>query len=210
MGIIKRGILGGFSNKVANVVGTSWKGRAVIKSVPLSVANPRTTPQVNQRNKFKGASQFASPILGAWIKPLFDRFSGDIAGINLWMKENITHFSIMGTPNYPLLEMSKGKMQVPTIDGISSNPPLGALTVAITPTADPTWATPQIEVFALAINTRTGEKRVGTQLVSGTTQANIFLQFDDLLALDTMAIYSAVKRSDGTQVSNSSYASLPA
>jgi len=30
MGTIKRGILGGFSGKVANVVGTSWKGIALL------------------------------------------------------------------------------------------------------------------------------------------------------------------------------------
>ncbi len=40
MGIIKRGILGGFSNKVANVVGSSWKGINTMRALPLSVANP--------------------------------------------------------------------------------------------------------------------------------------------------------------------------
>ena len=48
MGILKQGILGGFSGKVANVVGTSWKGIAVIKAMPLSVANPKTAGQVAQ------------------------------------------------------------------------------------------------------------------------------------------------------------------
>ena len=52
MGIIKRGILGGVSNKVGNVVGSSWKGIATLRSLPLSVANPNTLAQRNNRTSF--------------------------------------------------------------------------------------------------------------------------------------------------------------
>lgn len=53
MGIIKRGILGGFQNKVGPVVGTSWKGISVIKSRPVTVANPNTEAQQAQRLAMK-------------------------------------------------------------------------------------------------------------------------------------------------------------
>ena len=46
MGIIKKGILGGFSGKVGNVVGASWKGIDYIRSLPSTVRNPRTPRQV--------------------------------------------------------------------------------------------------------------------------------------------------------------------
>jgi len=52
MGTIKRGILGGFSGKVGNVVGASWKGISYMRSLPQSVKNPRTKGQVSQRSKF--------------------------------------------------------------------------------------------------------------------------------------------------------------
>jgi len=52
MGTIKKGILGGFSGKVGTVVGSSWKGIAYMKSLPLSVKNPRTEAQVSNRAKF--------------------------------------------------------------------------------------------------------------------------------------------------------------
>src|SRR5690606_24034661 len=61
MGRIKRGILGGFSGKVANVVGSSWRGISYIKALPQSVANPRTPKQLNQRAKFLAVSQFLRP-----------------------------------------------------------------------------------------------------------------------------------------------------
>jgi len=52
MGTIKQGILGGFSGKVGNIVGASWRGIDYIRSMPASVHNPRTEAQVSQRNRF--------------------------------------------------------------------------------------------------------------------------------------------------------------
>ena len=53
MGVIKRGILGGFQNKVGPVVGTTWKGISVVKARPVSVANPNTAAQQEQRLAMK-------------------------------------------------------------------------------------------------------------------------------------------------------------
>lgn len=63
MGKIGRGILGGVSGKVANVVGSRWKGIDYIRAKPLSVANPRTLLQVNQRTKFALVLRFLQPNL---------------------------------------------------------------------------------------------------------------------------------------------------
>lgn len=52
MGTIKQGILGGFSGKVGNIVGASWRGIDYIRSLPASVRNPRTVAQVSQRTRF--------------------------------------------------------------------------------------------------------------------------------------------------------------
>ncbi len=62
MGIIKKGILGGFSGKVGTVVGGSWKGIAYMRSLPQNVKNPRTPKQVNHRAKFKIAIQLLQPV----------------------------------------------------------------------------------------------------------------------------------------------------
>jgi hypothetical protein len=63
MGKIGRGILGGVSGKVANVVGARWKGIDYIRAKPQSVANPRTLAQVNQRTKFALVLRFLQPNL---------------------------------------------------------------------------------------------------------------------------------------------------
>lgn len=62
MGTIKKGIMGGFSGKVGNIVGASWKGIAYIRSLPANVHNPRTEKQVTQRSKFS--------LIGSLLKEL--------------------------------------------------------------------------------------------------------------------------------------------
>lgn len=96
MAKIKQGILGGFSGKVANVVGTSWKGRAVMKSQPLSVANPRTEAQQEQRGKFSKIAELASAVLTQFVQPVENPISGNISGYNLFCKDNKGAFNASG------------------------------------------------------------------------------------------------------------------
>lgn len=96
MAKIKQGILGGFSGKVANVVGTSWKGRAVMKSQPLSVSNPRTEAQQEQRGKFSKVAELASKVLTQFVQPVENPISGDISGYNKFCKDNKSAFNALG------------------------------------------------------------------------------------------------------------------
>lgn len=96
MAIIKQGILGGFSGSVAGVVGSSWKGRAVMKAKPLSVANPRTEAQVNQRTSFKLVSVFASFLLTHFVRPIYNPIAGNISGYNKFTRQNKNMFSGAG------------------------------------------------------------------------------------------------------------------
>lgn len=89
MAIIKRGILGGFSNKIGNVVGTSWKGISVMRSLPQSVHNPRTGLQIRQRQKFATVSAIGSSILDLIIKPYWDPIAIRMSGYNKFVSETL-------------------------------------------------------------------------------------------------------------------------
>jgi hypothetical protein len=93
MATIRQGILGGFSGKVANIVGSSWKGIAIMKSKPLSVANPRTTAQVAQRTKLTGCVAAARILLAALIQPFWNPFAQRQSGYNAFVGENIDTFA---------------------------------------------------------------------------------------------------------------------
>ena len=97
MAIIKRGILGGFSNKIGNVVGTSWKGISVMRSLPQSVHNPRTEAQEEQRTNFAVTSKLGSQLLDAVIKPFWDKRAIRMSGYNLWVRTNLDHWRKWGT-----------------------------------------------------------------------------------------------------------------
>lgn len=111
MGKIEQGILGGFKGKVGTVVGSGWKGIAVMKAKPISVANPKTAAQESQRGKFKSCSLLASLLLASIVKPLNDRFAQKMSGYNEFIKRNVENFNENGTLNANSIIQSKGKMQ---------------------------------------------------------------------------------------------------
>jgi len=120
MGIIKQGILGGFSGKVAGVVGTSWKGRAVIKARPLSVANPKTEGQVSQRTSFKSVAQVGSSILTSVLRPLYNPIAGNISGYNKFTSKNKQMFSGVGSFQFADTNIGGGTLQHDQLNSITT------------------------------------------------------------------------------------------
>jgi hypothetical protein len=204
MAIMRQGILGGLKNKIGSVVGTSWKGIAVLKSLPLSVANPRTTPQVNQRTKFKGVVEFASRINSEIIKPLWDRFAQRKSGNNAFVSANIDNFNVAGSLDTPqFLKISEGKM--------TSTPIATAIADDSSNTTVLTWATALIDNFqattdrAYAMVYDTSEDKIytSTNLVArsaGTLTINMPVNI-----ADNYECWLAFKRVDGTVVSGTGY-----
>ena len=88
MGIIKKGILGGFSGKVGNVVGASWKGIDYIRSLPSTVRNPRTPRQVKQRTKFSLVQGFLTSMT-PFIRNWFKNYAGGQTAMNAALSYNI-------------------------------------------------------------------------------------------------------------------------
>lgn len=115
MGKIKQGILGGFSGKVGGVVGSSWKGIAVMKSLPLTVTNPKTAAQVAARGKMSFVSKFASSILATICQPLWNRFASQKSGYNAFCAANIELFTTMYPATPADLVISSGKMAATSV-----------------------------------------------------------------------------------------------
>lgn len=138
MGIIKQGILGGFSKKVGSVVGTSWKGIAVMKSMPQSVVNPKTTLQVNQRNAFKMTALIASAMLTPTIQDCWNRWSKRMSGYNAFIKANVDIMkkqdSIVGAFLTQMI-VSNGELTLPSLVGSTTE---GESTITFAATWDDT------------------------------------------------------------------------
>ena len=209
MAKIKQGILGGFSGKVANVVGTSWKGRAVMKSQPLSVSNPRTEDQVAQRNKFSKIAELAGKILTQFVQPVENPISGNISGYNLFCKDNKAAFDAVGALVAANLCAGGGKIIniVPTsIEAIGGG---SAITMRWTNAAGTSALRLTDKVFAFAVDEETGEVAVTDGTATRNSQvADLFWVNAGVKTVTghTCAIVYACVSADGRDVSVKTFA----
>ena len=201
---MRQGILGGLRNKIGSVVGTSWKGIAVLKSLPLSVANPRTTPQVNQRTKFAAVVAFASAINSGVIKPLWDRFAQRKSGNNAFVARNIDSFNNLGILSSPEdIVISEGKMSATPIATAVADVSSNTITITWSTTLTDSFQANTDLAYLLAYQIE-GNKfgtNVGTVLRSAGT-AVITAEVEDS---EVWNCYLAFKRTDGTIVSDTAY-----
>ena len=205
MARLSQGILGGVLGKIGNVVGSSWKGIAVIKSKPLSVANPRTTAQVAQRTKMANVVAFAQAILASIIKPLNDRFAQQASGFNDFVRRNIALFENATPSPASDLQISSGQME--SVDPISAVCNAGDTFVTIGfPTAanDAFWA-PNDSVYAVVMNANTGViSGLGSSVIRSAGEI-VVSRLGVTTAGDVLHVWLAFRRADGSVVSNTGY-----
>ena len=113
MAIIKQGVLGAFSGKVGTVIGTSWKGIAIIRGIAASIANPRTPAQLEQRAKFSLVVKFLRPIT-AFLRIGFKSAALKMSAFNAAMSYNLDH-AVTGiypdfTLDYTKLRVTQGNL----------------------------------------------------------------------------------------------------
>lgn len=127
MAVIKQGILGGLSGRIGNVVGSSWKGKAVLKSRPLSVANPKSVGQVAQRGAMSQIVIVARLLLATIVQPLWNPFSQGMSGYNAFVKENIKTFTAAGFTTFADFFSQRGSLM--GFDTLSISADSGASTI---------------------------------------------------------------------------------
>jgi len=199
MATIKQGILGAFSGKVGGVVGSSWKGIAVMKSLPPSVSNPKTAKQVIQRGKMSAAVAFAKEILPSVIKPLNDRFVSRMSGYNSFIQENISLFEGGQLMTPEDLQISPRKNKAQLIDAIGAGPGYTGVKVEFTSDAGTGFALGSDVAYVVVADLAKG--LIAGGLASGT-------RADDQVLLDVpwvdadysgiLNVWMAFLRDDGT------------
>lgn len=110
MARLSRGILGGGRGKVGNVVMSSWKGIDTLRSLPISVANPRTAGQVGQRTKLSACVALGQELASTVIASFFQRVAVRMSGFNQFVKSNVGAFTSLGVLTYAQLIISYGKL----------------------------------------------------------------------------------------------------
>ena len=204
MAKIPQGILGGIKGKIGGIIGTSWKGINVIKTAPLSVANPQTAGQVAQRTKFGNVVAFAVLILSVVIKPLWDRFASKQSGFNAFIQSNVSLFAaempVFGTG----FIISKGKMASTSISSLVADAGASEVGLEWVDDSGSGYKLATDIPYAVVINHTQGTVN-SYESLSNRENEEINIPLDSaLVAGDVIDAYLAFKRADGTIVSNTS------
>lgn len=129
-----RGILGSGTGKLGNSVFTSVAGEQIVRQYQPSVANPNTSAQVEQRSKFKLASQIASVMAPAIAIPR----KGLVSSRNAFVKQNFPFiYQDNGGAKITLenIQLTNGTKGLPMLTGDRSN--TGGLRIALAEKAAP-------------------------------------------------------------------------
>lgn len=127
MGTYNKGILGPFSGKVGTVVGASWRGKDVMRSLPKKTDRTPTEVQMLQRLKFTTVSEFLTPISNV-ISLYFGSGSGELTrrnqAMSYHMKEAVNYADPIFEMVYNKVQISKGDLlgvQNPTVAASGAN-----------------------------------------------------------------------------------------
>jgi len=203
MGIISQGILGGFSGKVGNIIGATWKGISYIRIKPVSVANPRTEGQVNQRNKFSATLAFLQPSL-AFLKVGYKFYANKMSAFNAAMSYVIQNAMTGTAPNftvdYALALVSRGKLE--GVLGGDASEATGNVTVTWTDNSANGNARPDDKVMLLVYNATTGDSTIVLDDPATRVDAEIIAAVSSTPG-DVLQVYLAFQAADGSMVSDS-------
>jgi Family of unknown function (DUF6266) len=134
MGTYNKGILGAFSGKVGPVVGASWRGKEVMRSLPKKSGRAATSTQLLQRLKFSTVITFLNPLY-----PILSRYYGSNGGEKTRLNQAMSyHMKEAMVFNDPVYTMVYNKVQISKGDLIG----IEAATLASTAanTVNFTWA----------------------------------------------------------------------
>lgn len=206
MGKISQGVLGGFSGKIGNVIGGSWKGIDYMRIKPASVANPRTEGQVDQRTKFTAALQFLQP-LKDYVKVGYKAYANKMTEFNSAMSHILGNAVTGISPDF-VIDYSSALLSRGSLPG-ALNPAASSL---IAGSVVVTWADNTLNGTAAAtdkslIALYNAEKVEAIYTMEGAvrsagTQA---LTVPDNYSGDDLHAFISFQSADGSSISNSIY-----
>jgi len=161
--ITQNAVFGRSKQKLGGVVTTTWKGKNVVKSKPLTVANPRTANQVGQRDRVTFIVQFYRLIAGV-VKPSFKSLAIGMSEFNAFSSENlkngfITNSGLSITKDWSKFVTGKGTIGATDISTVSASNGSAAVTISYSNSDLPVGAS--LNDFAYAIVYNVTQDKVG-------------------------------------------------
>ncbi len=124
MATFEKGILGGFSGKVGNVVGGTWKGKSYMRSVPGKRTKPSSVKQLVQQAKFSLIVLFFHTFSGL-LNLSFRSFAVKVTGFNSAVAYGLKNAV---TGNYPAFDIAYPQVLIARGDLPNATNPKAAAT----------------------------------------------------------------------------------
>lgn len=206
MGKINQGILGGLSGKVGNVIGGSWKGIDYLRIKPSSVANPRTTGQVNQRNKFTVTLEFlqaVKPFIKVGYKKLAIKKTEFNAAMSYILNNAIDGIAPNFEVDYQNASVSRGTLSEPLNASTDLTTP-GQIEFSWDDNSDEGNANSTDKAMLLAYNPL---KKESISLLNGAQRdaSAEIITIPSSYSGDNLELFMAFISEDETELSNSIY-----
>lgn len=206
MGKYNKGILGGFSGKVGNVIGSSWKGIDYMRSIPNSTADAKTDAQMAQRNKFAMVNALLRK-LAPVIKMGFTN-NKRMTAINSAMSYNLKNAVTGSYPDQQIdfasLAVARGDL-IPASESTAESTSPSQVNFSWTDNSEVGSAQPDDKALLVVFNPAK-ERAV---FIPGTGPERGDESYDLVLpgsyAGDTVEVYIAFVSADGLESSDSTY-----
>ncbi len=206
MGKISQGVLGGFSGKLGNVVGASWKGIDYMRIKPASVANPKTEGQLDQRSKFALVIGFLKTMT-AFIRVGFKLYANGVSQFNSAMSYLLNNAIAGEYPNqsidYASVLISRGSLE-PADGAQVSSDVASVLEFSWTDNSDAVDANADDVALLLAYNPT---KKASAYAIAGFSRSDAAasLQVPSGFSGDEVQVFLGFISSNGQSVANSVY-----
>ena len=206
MGKISQGVLGGFSGKVGNVVGGTWKGIDYMRIKPANVTNPRTEGQVDQRSKFSTVLRFLQPMTD-FLRVGFKLYANKMTQFNAAMSYNLNNAITGAYPNfmvdYASALVTRGNL-TGAANGAASSPSAASVEVTWTDNSGSGSAQATDKTLIVLLNTTRQEAvftTAGPARSAGTETISVPSEYTG----EDVEVFLGFISEDGSKVANSSY-----
>jgi hypothetical protein len=206
MATFNKGILGGFTGKTGTVIGSNWKGRQVMRSLPGKKSRTSSADQRNQREKFSLMVRLFAGIADL-LGVSFPAQSKTISGYNVAVSYNI-HRAITGdaTPfglNYAEISIAKGNLisvPAPAAEAESG----GGVRFSWTNNAQPGMPIKDEDTVTVAAYCPAADQWVYAQNVALRSDESVVLD-TSVFGAETVETYLFLCSADGKRISDSVY-----
>ena len=208
MATIVNGITGGFSGKVGNIIGGSWKGIDYMRSRATSVSQPHTPAQLEQRARFSTVGKFLRPLI-PFLRIGFKNQAVKKSGYNAAMAYTLEN-AVTGV--YPAFEIDYSKVLVS--EGILTEALNPQVTASATGKINFTWENNSTDGDAMStdkallvvynpVRKRVVSAVAGNTRVSGSQTITLPAAFTG----DEVQCYIAFQNANQSDLSNSQFVS---